>query len=161
MGACLSAKFKKKNKVTPLLGSTTEFDDELIQRAKRYLKDQYQSSLQSSSTQTGPSLTNLQAMRNTLKLGFGVDRIAPGIKIQSVEEAAKERGDASNASEDSMQKRSSLNKNEEDSTEEEEEDEEDEFSDTTSDEFEVDEEFNITESVQNGQVTSDSLWGGN
>jgi hypothetical protein len=70
MGACLSAKFKKKNKVSPLLGSTTEFDDELIQRAKRYLKDQYQSSLQPSSTQTGPSLTNLPAMTNTLNSGL-------------------------------------------------------------------------------------------
>jgi hypothetical protein len=115
MGAFLSAKFKKKKKVSPLLESTTEFDDELIQRAKRYLKDQYQSSLQVSSTQTGPSLTNLTAMTNTLKLGFGEDRIAPGIKIMSVEAAAKERGEASNVSDDSMQKRSSLNTNEEDS----------------------------------------------
>jgi hypothetical protein len=54
----------------------------------------------------------------------------------SVEAAAKGRGEASNVSDDSMQKRSSLNKNEEDSTED--EDEEDEYSDTTSDEFEVD-----------------------
>lgn len=92
MGGCLSVKFEKNNKVSPM-ASTTETDEELVQRAKRYLKDRYQSSLQSSYTQTGASLTNLQ--RNSLKLDLAADGIAPGVKIQSVEAAEREKTEGS------------------------------------------------------------------
>lgn len=100
MGGCLSVKFEKKNEARPF-APIIELDDELIQRAKRYLKDQLQSS---SYTQTGPSLAKLQ--KNTLKLGLGVDR------IQSAEAAARETTEASLASED-FNDEETLNKNEE------------------------------------------------
>ena len=63
MGACLSFKCCfKNNKVSPLAEEPEEleFDEDILQQAKDFLRAQYEMSLVSSSTQTGEDLEDVR-----------------------------------------------------------------------------------------------------